>query len=207
MSEPAWKTAIREALVEKQTNMKQASLKAGLGETFVRDMLARERTPTLEKFTKICEVLDINPSVMFGVHAMNEGTRTLQVKGHVQAGAWEESAIWPEEAWFDISIPDTMKGITLHAAQSRGTSMNKSFPEGTIFIYDDVWETGEAPTPGNLYIVERIRSDGLYETTVKRLFQDSEGRNLLMPESNDPNHQLPIQINGDHLVFALMSPY
>ncbi|TGR71381.1 XRE family transcriptional regulator [bacterium M00.F.Ca.ET.194.01.1.1] len=61
-----WKKRI-EILIEKHDlNAKKLSIQAGLGETFVRDMLAREGTPTLTNLNKIADRLGVTVSYLIG---------------------------------------------------------------------------------------------------------------------------------------------
>ena len=46
--------------------MKAASLKAGLGETFVRDVLERDREPIVSKLAALTKVLGVSVSEILG---------------------------------------------------------------------------------------------------------------------------------------------
>ena len=99
---------------------------------------------------------------------------------------------------YDIAIPDDAEfsRLTLHAAETRGPSMNRTYPEGTVLVFLDNMEAEESPQFGKRYIVERERADGLREATVKTLQRDADGKAWLLPDSDDPRHQAPIEING-----------
>lgn len=126
-------------------------------------------------------------------------TRHVSVRSHVQAGSWGDNPQWEDSEWYDVAIPkdDDLAPYALHAAEARGPSMNKRYPEGTVLVFTDNIETMEQIAPGKRYIVERERADGLREATVKLLVLEDDGTYWLWPESTDPNHQTPIHLNGD----------
>ncbi|OIN06122.1 hypothetical protein BFS86_19655 [Shewanella algae] len=125
--------------------------------------------------------------------------RMVKVLGYVQAGEWEETWELSEEDQYDVPIPhDTsLNGYPLYAAETRGPSMNRRYPEGTVLVFTHIIETHEDLIPGKRYIVERERSDGLKEATVKILWFDDQRKPWLLPESTDPRFQEPIALNGD----------
>jgi transcriptional regulator with XRE-family HTH domain len=126
-------------------------------------------------------------------------TRAVPVIGEVQAGEWAESWQWTEDELLAVPVAETddLAGLRLFAVVTRGPSMNRRYPEGTILIVADIYTTKEQPLPGKRYVVERIRVDGLRETTVKTLWIDENNTAWLVPESTDPRFQSPIPLNGD----------
>ncbi|WP_237358534.1 LexA family protein [Rhizobium etli] len=152
---------------------------------------------TLTKMRKLAEIFNREPAELIADHG---NVRTVRVRQHVQAGDWAESHLWEEEDCYDVQVPDDpdLRPFTLHGAESRGPSMNLRYPDGSALIYTDILETGETPVPGKRYIIEVERPDGLREATVKKLFKDDTGKLWLLPESNDPRHQVPIDpFEGD----------
>lgn len=126
-------------------------------------------------------------------------TRLVSIRQAVQAGTWSESLIWPEDDWYDIAIPDdaTFRGISLHGAEVRGSSMNQRYQEGTALVFTSQIETAGDIIPGKRYIIECERADGLREATVKTVVKGPDGRLWLTPESDDPEHQAPIPLDGN----------
>jgi len=61
-----WRDNLRDEMYKKGFNMKSLSKKAGLGDTYVRDLLVRDREPSLAKAQKICAVLEVPLSKIFG---------------------------------------------------------------------------------------------------------------------------------------------
>lgn len=179
--------------------MKAASLAAGKGETFVRDMLERDRVPSIDNFLMLAKIADKSPSYLLGDNPSpisEPGLRRVEVAAFVQAGHWEEAWEWDEADRYAVFIPDLpeFKGLRLYAAEARGPSMNKRYQERTVLVFNDVQESMEEPIPGKRYVVERKRSSGEMEHTVKLLHADAEGNLWLMPESDDPRFQTPISI-------------
>lgn len=61
-----WRDRLREEMSKKGFNMKSLSKKAKLGDTYVRDLLVRDREPSLAKAQKICAALEVPLSKIFG---------------------------------------------------------------------------------------------------------------------------------------------
>lgn len=124
------------------------------------------------------------------------GLRRVIVTAHVQAGEWAESWEWEDAEKYAVLIPDLAeyRSVRLYAAETRGPSMNKRYPERTVIVFNDVQETGEEPIPGKRYVVERRKASGDCEHTVKLLHADFGGKLWLMPESDDPRFQAPISV-------------
>ena len=137
------------------------------------------------------------------------GLRRVTVAANIQAGLWAEAWEWPESDQYPVYIPDDaeFRPYKLYAAETRGPSMNKRYPERTVLVFTNIQETGEEPVPGKRYIVERRRAGGETEHTVKLLHQDTDGKYWLLPESDDPRFQAPISVEdgtGDHDLVAIV---
>lgn len=124
------------------------------------------------------------------------GVRTVRVAAHVQAGQWAETWEWPDDDQYEVAVPDEpqLAAFKLFAAETRGPSMNRRYPERTVVVFTDVDETHESPVPGKRYVVQRLRADGQREHTVKLLHRDEDGKLWLVPESTDPLFQSPISL-------------
>ena len=131
--------------------------------------------------------------------AAPSATRLVKVRSYVEAGVWEQHAEWPEEDWYEVAIPDDprYRMTELFGSETRGPSMNKRYPEHTVLVHTSLAISGESLEIGKRYVVERERSDGTRETTVKTLSRDLDGRLWLMPESTDPRFQTPIPIDDE----------
>lgn len=61
-----WKQRVRDRIDQLGVSMRAVSIKAGQGETFVRDMLERDRVPSVDKFATLAHVLDTTVSQLLG---------------------------------------------------------------------------------------------------------------------------------------------
>ncbi|MEX3008980.1 XRE family transcriptional regulator [Hoeflea sp. TYP-13] len=150
---------------------------------------------TLSRMNQLADLLHCEPGdFITGISK----TRMIHVRAHVEAGVYSESYEWEEGSWYDVAVPDDpqYRNYNLYGAETRGPSMNKRYPEGTVVVFTDTIETEQDIEVGKRYIVERERADGLREATIKTLIQDEAGNLWLMPESTDPRHQQPIEIGG-----------
>ncbi len=124
------------------------------------------------------------------------GIRKVTVAAHIQAGAWTEAWEWNDDDKYEVYVPDDpeLRFFKLSAAETRGPSMNRRYPERTVLIFTDVMETKEQPIAGKRYIVERKRVSGEAEHTVKLLHVDADNKYWLLPESDDPRFQAAISV-------------
>lgn len=113
------------------------------------------------------------------------------VAGHVQAGDFREAVEWDREDWYpvDVPVPNRFKRHA-KALEVRGSSMDREYREGAIVIWVDVLDA-RPPRDGDHVIVYSHADDGLIEATVK-LLREIDGKPWLWPQSNDPEHQAPI---------------
>lgn len=125
--------------------------------------------------------------------------RLISVKGHVQAGAWTESFEWSEDDFYDVAVPKVpeLEGVNLYGAETRGPSMNRIYQEGTILVFSDIIETGDVVESGKRYIIEREKPGGEREVTVKQAYIDEKGELWMVPSSDDPRFQTPLNLNGE----------
>jgi hypothetical protein len=130
----AWKSRIEAALAEKGMSMKEASLKMKRGETFVRDMLERDRDPSITNFTALARVLGKTVAEL-----LNEPppVRTVPVVG--LAGAAADGAVMYAEGdgWLgEVSMPPGGSDKTV-ALEVRGSSMRGIAEDGWFVYYDE----------------------------------------------------------------------
>ncbi len=200
---------IDELLRARHVSARAASLRAGLGPDYLRDLRRRTRQPAAEKLLALERSLDA-PRHYF-VDAIGNDTEkstaisdsselskelhlaTIYVKGAVQAGVWREAFEWSADDWFSVTVPadnrfpETQKfGLLV-----RGTSMDRLYPPGTIIIavrFDDI---ADVPQSGQRVVVLRRSASGEFEATLKEYEVDSHGRHVLWPRSTDPEFQSP----------------
>lgn len=145
---------------------------------------------------KISQSLGVQVAELFGnILPINE--HGLPVLGEVQAGVWKEADATDEQKYSNIPIgPDPRyAGANQFALLVRGESMNKVFQPGEFVVCVAWAQVGRGPRDGDLVVVER-RRDGLVEATCKRIKIQNK-KLYLMPESNDPRWQNPIELELD----------
>lgn len=184
----------------------EAATQGGLERTFIRDIVEGKKRRVLD-YSKLAKALGLDADALSrgeyreqGVDPLKApGLRTVQVSAHVEAGYWADHWEWADDEKYDVVVPrdPELDGFTLKAAETRGPSMNRRYPERTIVVFTDPEETQESPRVGKRYVVQRTRNDGAMEHTVKLLHQDEKGKFWLVPESTDPLFQQPIPIGDD----------
>lgn len=188
-------------ITERKVDMKNASTKAGLGATFVRDVLERERDPQLSYIARLARthglsldrLLELRPG---GIGAIPQ---PIKVIGEVGAGIFravddtgqidferDDSPFppdpnFPVDAQFDLIV--------------RGSSINRFARDGERVRCVDVTKAGIEPLDDDLVIFEQRREGGaLIETTAKRIRR--RGRMVeLWPDSDDPRWQEPLRVD------------
>lgn len=184
----------------------EAATQGGLERTFIRDIVEGKKKRVLD-YSKLADALGLDADAIARGQYREKGLeappssklRTVRVAAHVQAGYWAENWEWPYDEQYDVAVPadEFLSQVELFAAETRGPSMNRRWPEGTVVVFTNVIETEESPQIGKRYVVERRRANGDLEHTVKLLHQDADGRYWLVPESTDPVFQQPIPVDED----------
>lgn len=190
-----------------QNNIKRLRLERGMSQQDLADAVGAKTWQTIsniergvsglneKKVAKYAEALGVQPWEIIGAPREE---RLITVNGYVQAGHFAETWELDEADQYTVPVPDEPKfrGFELYAAEVRGPSMNRRYPEQSVVIFTHAVETGEDIVPGKRYVIERERADGLREATVKLLWQDEDGKAWLLPESDDPRFQEPIALDG-----------
>ena len=201
---PQWKREIAERLNEIGASMKEVSLKAELGETFVRDALKRDKEPAFTNLQKVRKVIGLEERKP--ILEINGG---LLVEGRAQAGAFLDISILDDDHDKEF-IPAARDPRFPHAQQYAllivGDSMNKMFDDGSYVTCVNWADAGLALKPGMCLHVERHQGH-LVEVTVKRLSSPRDGRSYLEPCSTNASHK-PIEIieeeSSDFIVKGLV---
>lgn len=180
---PVWKREIAERLNATKNPMKAASLAAGLGETFIRDALKRDKEPAHANLQKLRESIGLSQPAPVSVQG-------LVVEGKAQAGAFLDISVFDED--YDKPILHAPRSTKFpearqYALQIVGDSMNKVFPDGSYVICANWADTGMRFKHGTRLHVERHQGQ-LTEVTVKRLVIE-EGNMFLEPESYNTAHK------------------
>lgn len=121
---------------------------------------------------------------------------SVWVVGNVEAGAFKEAIEWDSSLWFpvDVPVPERFRGKA-KALQVRGPSMNVDYPDGSIAVWVDTQDFRAARHGDDVIVYSYAKDDGI-EATLKELRVDDQGRRWLWPRSNDPLHQMPLEIGN-----------
>lgn len=157
------KERIRALLKKHEMTMKAASLKAGLGETFVRDVLERNRDPIVAKLAALAKVLGSSVSELLG----EEGTTgTVPVAGIAGANPDGSIAYMDAGELGDAPMPPNGTARTV-AVEVRGDSMRGIAENGWWVYYDDRRDPPTDDLLGRICVVGL--ADG--RTLIKRLIR------------------------------------
>lgn len=186
---------VRQRLAELNLDYKAASRKAGLGETFVRDLLERGREPRVGSLIKLAEALEVSAAWLQGIESGSQLERVntpfiyFPVVGQVQAGLWCEATQWPTEDWQHHIMPRLDEHSDHFGLVVKGDSMADVYDEGTILLCVRLSNYNFKIESGDHVIVERRLGD-LAECTVKEYFRDASGKIWLRPKcEGNPAHQ------------------
>lgn len=102
---------------------------------------------------------------------------------------WKEAQEDDQSDWVTFTgSPDVSAPIgDRFGLRVAGDSMNKVYPPGTVL--ECVRYNGEPIRNHRRVIVQRKRSSGEYETTVKEYVRSDDGAIWLAPRSTNPAHQ------------------
>lgn len=184
---------IRELRQEKGLTIEALAELVGTTGATIQRLETGNRQLTEKWINKIAKCLDVQVAELFG-NILPVDEHGLPVLGEVQAGVWKEVDNADEAKYAVLPIgPDPrFPGAEQFALMVRGESMNRVFPPGQYVVCVRWAQIGRGPRDGDLVIVER-RRDGLVEATCKRVAIKNQ-KIYLMPESNDPRWQNPIEI-------------
>lgn len=197
---------IEKILKEKGLSARKASIQAGVGEDFIRNLRRYNNIPKTDKLLKLASALDVNVNHFLKTQQITElqtnykadspiSMETIYIRGEVQAGQWNAAAEWPKDDWIPLTVPmdQRYKHFTTFALTVKGDSMNLLYPEGTIVVAVNFADIGRNPEDGDCVIT--MRRDALtdcYEATLKIIQIKEDGSVLLWPKSDNPNFVKPI---------------
>lgn len=172
------------------------------------------RAFNVEQAKRYARAFRVNPGWLLALDKVQSAPaqapreRIVEVTGAVAAGIWREAAEWPQSDRYEIVVDATpFPRARRFGLRVEGHSMDVEFPPDTILDCISIFDIEIEPESGDFVIVERVRTDGLRELTVKQFERDSEGRTWLLPRSTKPEFQTPIEVgtpdlehNGDDIV-------
>lgn len=114
---PKWRDRLLELMQERGHTMKSLSRAAGLGETAIRDMVKRTRSPSLESLSKVANALGVPVA-----HLWSQPAATIEV---IEVLGWREAQDWkPAMASFKIGV------------DGAGRSYNVQMPPEKVALID-----------------------------------------------------------------------
>lgn len=119
----------------------------------------------------------------------------LPTIGEVAAGVWKEGSVEFKATTQPVSPDPRYPLYAQRLYRVAGTSLNKIAADGSYLHAIDIHQGGIKPAHGDVVIARRMQHD-LAEYTAKRLLIIGD-KAILQPESNDPDWQEPITIEGD----------
>lgn len=132
-----WEIRFRERMEAAGYTMKSLSQAAGLNDSYVRDMLQRNRQPTVDKFTRLTALLHTTVAEIMGTEetAAGSGQSIVPLMGYVGAGAEVEPDFEqvPEVGLEQISVPFPLPADMI-ALQIKGDSMLPQFRDGAVLV-------------------------------------------------------------------------
>lgn len=191
-------------LADRAMSDQEASLAAGLGESFVRDFRrGKSKSPSMENFIALAAALETTPEwLAFGVGSA-EAERWLVLEGEAASGVWTEID-GGSDAALPARVPITpdprFPSDQQYALFVRGNSLDQIVRPPAILMCVKTSGGAIVPHDGDLVIVERRRADGTREITARK-YEEKGGLIHLAPASNDPRWKAialdPAQPNQD----------
>lgn len=206
----SWKIRLRAEIEAQGTSMKAVSLKARLGETYVRDILTRRSGGSVEARQAIARALGKEENwLISSADADVAGTAapittvdlaappsTVHLRGEVAANRWfEVDTVFDDDSEYpEIPfVPGRYSGLPQVAFKVRGPCMDlMRIVSGDFIICVDYFDARKALTSGDVVVAERRRGQ-LVEWTCKELVIVDGGFEL-RPHSTHPKCQTAIKV-------------
>lgn len=186
-------------------NALQTAKRAGLGDSFVRDILrGKTRSPNAENLGKLAAALETTPDWFMAAGESLPAPQPsivpvtgLPVLGKIQAGNWVDRSIIDDSGEYEmipVALDPRFTGVRQYALEVVGDSMDLVYPEGTFVTCVDYIDSGATLKPGRILHVER-HNGSLIEVTLKAM-EFVDGLLMLVPRSSNPRHK-PMKFEGD----------
>lgn len=197
---------LQQVLAEKDLTPFAAATRAGLGESFVRDILrGKVQSPRADSLQKLADALDVSVERLTGGRgrrpplgrdaAQTAGGR-LPVRFLVQAGAWFEEDDTVQAPRFAPILADPTVRATQWLEEVRGDSIDLIAGDGALLQVASWADLGMPLRDGQFVVAQRARlGGGLRERTVKRVSTD-RGVVRLTPYSSNPRWSEPLSLSA-----------
>ena len=150
----------------------------------------------LRTYAKLARTAEVPVHRLTGDMPDAPSPTSIWVSGYVEAGEFREAIEWDSSRWYpvDVPVPERFRRLA-KALEIRGNSMNQEYRPGAIVIWVDMLDF-RPPRHLDHVIVFTERTDGMIEATVKELRMDDANKKWLWPKSDDPAHQVPLDLDS-----------
>lgn len=205
MQNPAMKNEliqrIDEVLKERDETRSRASVGAGLGASYIRDLERKTGNPNLSKLSKLATYLKVPLDRLLPTANIDtpniQGVASLPVVGTIAAGAFMDISIRDQgepQEYITVATNGRFPHARQYALKVQGDSMNLKYPDGTYVTCVDFAESGLQLKNGMAVHIERLEGH-LVETTLK-IVEFVRGQLILSPRSTNVVHK-PIIFEPD----------
>ncbi len=199
---------IQDVLREKNITPYAAAKGAGLGGSYVRDILrGNSKSPKTEQLMALAAFLEVPlerltsgaPELRVPARLSARGRADrLPVRHVVQAGAWIEEDDQPQAPRLGPPIiSDPAWAAEQWLEEVRGDSMDRIAPEGAVVQVADWADLGIEPRHGQVVVVQRVRAQGALRERSIKVVRISGDRIELWPDSTNPRWQTPLVLALD----------
>lgn len=147
-----WKTRVRSIIQARGLSMKEVSLRSGHAATFVRDILERGRSPSVDNFLEIAAALGVSAGELLGIE-----TQSIPLLGWVSAGDLATADI--TETLTLIEIAGLGEGDWI-ALRVTGDSMDRISPPDSVIAVN---RRDKRLVPNACYVIADADGDATYK--------------------------------------------
>lgn len=188
---------IEKRLAEIGTSAAAASVKAGLSNSYIRDLKRRKANPNVASLSKLAGVLGVSTDYLLkgredGAILTASPVNTLKVVGMIKAGDFRDISLASQDEEYEtinVAADRRFSAAAQYALLVSGDSMDKIFPDGSYVTCVEFVASGLDLRPGMVVHIERSMGGGQFvETTLKEIGLD-DGEIVFRPRSSNPKHK------------------
>lgn len=190
--------AARIATARKEAKLTQQALADATGKTrsAVTQWESGEVRPRHSTLTLIAKAT--GKDIRWLESAVDPDNIGMWVVGEVAAGSWKEAAAMLKPYALPVTPHPHYPAESQRLYRIAGQSVNKLVQDGEYIHCIDVYKAETQPVSGDLVVVRRL-DHGRAEYSAKRYLR-IDGVAILRPESDDPEFQTDLVIEGDDAV-------
>lgn len=188
-------------LAERGESRASASVAAGLGNSYIRDLERKKGSPNLAKLGALAKHLGVTIETLLNGTDIDlsqmPSLSSLPVLGVIAAGHFMDITLEDQDGgarFINVASDDRFGHAKQYALEIRGDSMNLMYPDGSFVTCVDYIGSGLSLKDGMKVHVERYMGDGQFVENTLKEYRKEDGRIGLYPRSSNPMHQ-PIFFN------------